>query len=225
MLLSIVIPFFNERDILADLFQQMAEIDLPYELILVDDGSTDGGSELARELAAGAGARYLRLEPNQGKGSAVRQGIKAASGDFVVIKDADLEQDPHDIERMWHALQQGNCDAVFGSRILSWPPTYDIRHTANLIMTLVVNMLAKGQLSDIMTGYKMVRTELLRCLKLSSNGFDIEPEICVKLLKRGVAIKEISVSYKPRTITQGKKIRARDFFKVIWASVRYRFFF
>jgi dolichol-phosphate mannosyltransferase len=224
MRLSIVIPFFNERDILADLFKQMAEIDLPYELILVDDGSTDGGSALARELAAGAGARYVGMSPNRGKGSAIRRGIQEASGEYLVIKDADLEQDPHDIERMWQTLQQGNFDAVFGSRILSWPQAYDIRHTANLIMTLAVDMLAKGQLSDIMTGYKMVRTDLLRSLNLSSNGFDIEPEICVKLLKRGVAIKEVPVYYQPRTISQGKKIRARDFFKVIWATVRHRFF-
>jgi glycosyltransferase involved in cell wall biosynthesis len=224
MQLSIVIPFFNEHDILTDLLKQMSGVDLPCELILVDDGSTDGGSDLARELAAGAGARYVSMDPNRGKGAAIRRGIQEASGEYLVIKDADLEQDPHDIERMWQTLQQGHFDAVFGSRILSWPQAYDIRHTANLVMTLVVNMLAKGQLSDIMTGYKMVRTDLLRSLNLSSKGFDIEPEICVKLLRKGVAIKEIPVSYKPRTITQGKKIRARDFFKVIWASIRYRLF-
>lgn len=170
MRLSVVIPFYNEREVMPALLQRMAELELDCELLLVDDGSDDGGGEIARELAPSLGARYLRQDPRRGKGAAIRRGLAEATGDYLVIKDADLEQDPYDMVRMWEEAQQGGWEAVFGTRILSWPQGYDSRHTANLIMTLAVNLVARGQLSDMMTGYKLVRTDLLRSLNLKSNG-------------------------------------------------------
>lgn len=222
MLLSIVIPFLNEEATLPPLMKEVLALTGNFEVILVDDGSTDGSARALAPFLEDERVRLVSHSPCRGKGYGIRQGLKHARGEYLIIKDADLEQDTGDIMRIWAEAQRGGWDAVFGSRVLAWPPVYDLRHTANLIMTLWVDMWAKGQLSDIMTGYKLVKISLLRSLELSSNGFDIEPEICVKLLKSQVAIKEIPIDYRPRTIAAGKKIRPRHFLTVIWATVKYR---
>jgi glycosyltransferase involved in cell wall biosynthesis len=223
MRLSVIIPFHNEARTLSTVLNQIKLLDVEMELILVDDGSTDCVPVLPVAASNLPNVKLLRYAIRRGKGAAVRLGIEEATGYYTIIKDADLEQETTDIVQLYKEAESGLWDAVFGTRILSWPANYDIRHTVNLILTLCTNIISKGHLSDVMTGYKLVKTSLLKRLRLRNNGFDIEPEIAIKLLKRGVIIKEVPVTYHPRTVSMGKKIRPWHAIVVLSAIVRSRF--
>jgi glycosyltransferase involved in cell wall biosynthesis len=224
--LSIIVPVFNERATIAAVLARIRSVPLPgveREIVLVDDGSTDG----TREIIAGAAMADLRviLHPaNRGKGAAVRTGLAAASGDYVLIQDADLEYDPADYALLVAPVMAG-APCVYGSRFLAGATRRmsPVTAAANRLLTGLTRLLYGLRLTDMETCYKLVRTDLLRAAKLKSSGFEIEPEITAKLAKRGVEIREVAVRYTGRTRAEGKKIGWRDGAVALWTLLKYRF--
>ncbi|HPK65321.1 MAG TPA: glycosyltransferase family 2 protein [Thermoanaerobaculia bacterium] len=228
-LLSIVVPAYNERATVAELLDRVAAAPLPpgveREIVVVDDHSTDGTRELLRELA-GRGSPAFRLveqERNQGKGAALRAGFAAASGELILIQDADLEYDPRDYPRLLQPILDGEADVVYGSRFLGGPHRvlFYWHYLGNRLLTTLSNMLTDLNLSDMETCYKVFRRELLAGLTLRSNRFGIEPELTARFAQRRARIYEVPISYHGRTYAEGKKIGWRDGFAAIWAILRY----
>lgn len=219
-LLSIIIPVFNEERTLSRVLQGVIQqnlrgLDWDKEIIVVDDGSRDGTYLLATNviahIPAGINIRLLRHEKNLGKGAAVRTGIAEATGEAILIQDADLEYDPRDILLLLDGLRDLQIDAVYGSRNLV-PTGRGYWHFVAGVkaLTMLTNLLFHAHLTDVYTGYKLVRTKRLRACNLTSNGFEIEAEITARLLKKGAVIREVPIRYFPRAFREGKKIRARD---------------
>jgi glycosyltransferase involved in cell wall biosynthesis/phospholipid N-methyltransferase len=231
-LVSIIVPMYNEGDLLTACVGRVLTAALPAgltsEIILVDDGSTDSTAEAARELAAAHPGR-IRLfshSTNQGKGAAVRTGLQNARGEFGLIQDADLEYDPADYPKLLAPLQHSRADVVYGSRFLisgERHVLYFWHSLANSLLTTACNMAADLNLTDMATGYKAFRVRMARSIPIRGNGFNMEPELTIKFAKRGVAIYEVPVDYHGRTYDEGKKIRARDAWKMLWAVLRYAF--
>ncbi|HRR12781.1 MAG TPA: glycosyltransferase family 2 protein [Thermoanaerobaculia bacterium] len=228
-LLSIVVPAYNERATVAELLDRVAAAPLPpgveREIVVVDDRSTDGTRELLRELA-GRGSPAFRLveqERNQGKGAALRAGFAAATGELILIQDADLEYDPRDYPRLLQPILDGEADVVYGSRFLGGPHRvlFYWHYLGNRLLTTLSNMLTDLNLSDMETCYKVFRRELLAGLTLRSNRFGIEPELTARFAQRRARIYEVPISYHGRTYAEGKKIGWRDGFAAIWAILRY----
>lgn len=212
---SIILPVFNEEKTIANVIDKLLRLSLRKEIIVVNDGSTDLTPEILKKFQANNCLKILEHGKNLGKGVAIRTGIKEAQGDFIIIQDGDLEQDPQDILNLLRVAKERNLEVIFGTRVLNRGFQFDIRYVANMLFALLTNILFRGHLSDIMTGYKLCKTDIIKGIKLDSNGFDIEPEITAKLLKQKRRICEIPVSYNPRTAKEGKKIRFRDSFKIV----------
>ena len=226
MRLSVVIPVYNERATIEAIVGRVKAGGLADEIVVVDDGSTDGTREiLARLTASDPGLRVVLHERNQGKGAAVRTGIQTARADLILIQDADLEYDPRDYPGLLAPILEGNADVVFGSRFLGGPrrPTMFWHMVANKMLTLLTNVLYNSILSDMETGYKVFRREVIQAIPLRARRFDFEPEVTAKLLKRGVRVYEVPISFNPRDYSEGKKIGLKDAFAAIWALIRYRF--
>jgi glycosyltransferase involved in cell wall biosynthesis len=226
MKLSIVMPVFNEVSTLEPILQRVDAVKLADEIILVDDGSTDG----TRELFPALQARYPELriilhETNQGKGAAVRTGIQAAQGDLILIQDADLEYDPRDIQLLLDPIVEGKADVVYGSRFLGAARRVAMfwHMVANKLLTLMTNLLYNSILTDMETGYKLFKREIIQDIPLRSRRFDFEPEVTAKLLKRKIRIFEVPISFNPREYSEGKKIGLSDAFEAVWTLIRYRF--
>ncbi len=224
--LSVVMPVYNERPTLEAILSRVSASRLADEIILVDDGSTDGTRELLAELAP----RYRRLkvilhDRNQGKGAAVVTGIHAATKDLVLIQDADLEYDPRDYPSLLEPLLDGRADAVYGSRFLGGPhrTTMFWHMVANKLLTLMTNILFNSILSDMETGYKVFPRVLIQSIPLRARRFDFEPEVTAKLLKRKVRVFEVPISFNPREYSEGKKIGLKDAFQAVWTLLKYRF--
>lgn len=193
------------------------------EIVIVDDASTDGTPGILQSLA-GPQVRIFRQERNQGKGSAVKRALAEATGEVCIIQDADLEYDPRDFPVMISPILEKGADAVYGSRFIGSHRVFLYWHfMANKSLTWLTNVLYDTMLTDMETGYKAVRTTLLRDMKLRSNTFDIEPEITAKLFKRKRKVFEVPISYNGRSYAEGKKIKLKDAFIALWAIVRFRF--
>lgn len=224
MNLSIIIPIFNEAKTISTILERVLSTGKGTEIILVDDGSSDGTREQLLHWDGKEGIRVIFHEKNQGKGAAVRTGIGAATGDILLIQDADLEYDPRDYPTLLKPIEEGLADVVYGSRFLGGPRRAVMfwHMVANQLLTFATNILYNTILSDMETGYKVFRREVLHGIKLRANRFDFEPEFTAKLLKRKINIYEVPISFNPRDYDEGKKIKMRDAFSAIWALIKYR---
>jgi glycosyltransferase involved in cell wall biosynthesis len=229
--LSILVPLYNEEEFIAPLLQRVLEAPLPdgvsREIIVVDDGSTDGSAEIVAEIAKSCPQiRLIRSPQNRGKGAAVRTAIDNAAGEFCIIQDADLEYDPREYVHLLKPLMEGKADAVFGSRFMVTGERrvlYFWHSLANHILTTFANILTDLNLTDMETCYKAFRTSLIQSIPLRSERFGIEPEITMKLSQRQARIYETPISYYGRTYDEGKKIGLKDAFEAVWVLLRCRF--
>ena len=223
MRLSIVIPVYNEIATLDRIVAAVQESPVDKEIVLVDDGSTDGSRERLAEYE-GKGARVLYHERNQGKGAAIRTGVAACTGDLVIIQDADLEYDPRDYGALMQPILDGKADVVYGSRFAVTRPhrvLYFWHYVANRLLTLLSNVFTNLNLTDMETGYKLFRSEVIRGIEIEENGFGMEPEITAKVARGGWRIYEVGISYAGRTYDEGKKIGWRDGVRAVWCILKY----
>lgn len=240
MLVSIVIPFFNEQCTLETTVSRVAEIPIAKEIILVDDGSTDRSATMARELADVYQDRVRNVirfhiethSSNRGKGVALKTGFAASTGDIVIVQDADLEYDPDDIPNLIRPIVEQNADVVFGSRFLDnatragHPSGYLLNYVGNRILTKFSNVFTRLKLTDIETGYKAFSRDVIDAIlpNLVSDGFAIEPEITARVAKEKVRIHEVPIRYQGRTYAEGKKVRWFDGLEAMWSIVRFGLF-
>ena len=225
MKLSIIIPVYNEVESIREIVKRVQDTKLAWEILLVDDGSIDGTRDLLKEMDGKDNIRVILKDKNEGKGSAVRAGLDAAKGDVLLIQDADLEYDPRDYPIMLKPIEEGVADIVYGSRFLGGPRRVVMfwHLVANYLLTFMCNILYNTILSDMETGYKVFRREVLEGMTLNAKRFDFEPEFTAKVLKRKYRIFEVPISFNPRDYSQGKKIKLKDAFEAVWTLLRYRF--
>jgi glycosyltransferase involved in cell wall biosynthesis len=223
MKLSILIPIYNERGTILEIARRVQSVPFDKEIIAVDDGSTDGSHEILSQLEKD-GVIVLHHDKNQGKGAAIRTALTRATGDIIVIQDADLEYDPRDYVQLVQPIIEGRAKVVYGSRFLGPRMAMFFWHMlANKMLTLMTNILYDAILSDMETGYKAFRADVIKAIPLHSRRFDFEPEVTAKVLKRGNRIFEVPISYFGREYSEGKKIAMRDGFVAIWTLLKYRF--
>jgi glycosyltransferase involved in cell wall biosynthesis len=240
---SVVMPVFNERATIEEIIRRIQSVDTDKEIVIVDDGSTDGTREFLRTLAPPAdGAReaefpggrpVIRAEnirvffqlKNQGKGAALRRGFQEARGEIVIIQDADLEYDPRDYHQLIQPIEHGEADAVYGSRFLGGPHRvlFFWHYLGNKLLTTLSDIFTDLNLSDVWTCYKAFRREALQELELKENRFGFEQEITIKIAKNGWRVYEVPISYHGRTYAEGKKITWKDGFRALWCIMRYSF--
>jgi len=225
MMLSIVIPCFNEKDLLPQVIPLVKSSPLAEkEIILVDDGSTDGTAELIRAHFEKEVDKVIYHPVNKGKGAAIRSGLSAVSGEIVLIQDADLEYDPAEYPKLIAPILEGKADVVFGSRFMGEGPhrVHMFWHyVGNRLLTLLSNMFSNLNLTDMETCYKVFRTEIIQSLQIEENGFGIEPEITVKIGKKRCRVYEVGISYYGRSYGEGKKISWKDGFKAVFVILKY----
>ncbi|HWS45329.1 MAG TPA: glycosyltransferase family 2 protein [Acidimicrobiia bacterium] len=225
--LSVVVPVYNERNTLVEILRRMRAVELPEgverELIVVDDGSTDGTRDVLQQLGDST-VRVVMHDQNRGKGAALRTGIENANGDYVLVQDADLEYDPEDWPKLLLPVLRGRARVVYGSRFTGERRNMLFLHwVGNRFLSLTTNVLYNTTLSDMETCYKLIDRELFESLGLRADRFDVEPEITAKILKRGIRIYEVPISYTGREVDEGKKITWRDGFAALWTLLKFRF--
>lgn len=223
--LSVIIPVYNEVGTIQETINRVTATNLVSEIVVVDDGSSDGTREILAEIGNHKPIRVISHAENQGKGAAVRSGLQAASGDLLLIQDADLEYDPRDYPVLLQPIEEGLADVVYGSRFLGGPrrPILFWNMVANKILTFTTNILYNNILTDMETGYKLFKREVIENMEIHAKSFDFEPEFTAKVLKRKVRIYEVPIRFTPRYYEEGKKIRAKDAFIAMWTLIKYRF--
>jgi glycosyltransferase involved in cell wall biosynthesis len=228
MKVSVVIPCFNERNTIEQVVNAVRGAPIQnIEIIVVDDGSTDGTIDVLKEKVARLADQIIYQPENCGKGAALRAGFAAATGDIILVQDADLEYSPSDYPALLAPIFSGNADVVFGSRFLGGRPhrvLYFWHMVGNRFLTLLSNMFTNLNLTDVETCYKAIRAPLLKNLDLREKGFGFEPEITAKLAKARCRIYEVGISYSGRTYEEGKKVNWKDGFRAIYAILRYNLF-
>ena len=225
-LISIIVPVYNEPRTVADVIQRLIAIDLPAprEILVVNDGSTDGTHEVLDKIVQRPELRIIHAERNGGKGSAIRIGFARATGTIVAIQDADLELDPAQLAGLIQPILDGRSRVVYGSRFMAGRPEAPwLSVFANQVLTWLTNVLYGARITDMETCYKIMEREIAVSLNLESNRFDIEPEITAKLLRAGHRIVELPIQFNPRSRAQGKKIGWRDGVRAIQVLIKYRF--
>ena len=225
MQISVIMPVYNEINTIEEIIHRVKATNLVDELIVVDDGSTDGTREKLSEIGEVGWMHVILHETNQGKGAAVINGIKAATKDIVIIQDADLEYDPKAYPELLRPIIEKKADIVYGSRFLGAArrPILYWNMVANKILTLITNILYNNILSDMETGYKVFKRDLIKDIPLHSKSFNFEPEFTAKVLKRNLRIYEVPIEFNPRDYSQGKKIHMKDAFIAVWTLIKYRF--
>jgi dolichol-phosphate mannosyltransferase len=226
--LSVIIPVYNEAATLADIITRVRATGLAAEMVVVDDGSSDGSAAILTRLEQSGrpALRLLRHERNRGKGAAMRTGLAAVTGDLTLVQDADLEYDPADYPALLAPFADPTVQVVYGSRNLRRNPKSSWAfYWGGRLLSWVANWLYGSRITDEATGYKVIKTDLLRGLGLETDGFEFCPEVTAKLLRRGVSIHEVPISYYPRSWDEGKKIQWYDGAIAIWVLIKYRFFY
>ncbi len=225
MKITVIIPVFNEMDTIQEIVARVQATKIPSEIIIVDDGSTDGTRSLLAKMDGKENVRVLLHDKNRGKGSALRTGFDKAEGDVIIIQDADLEYDPREYINLLKPLKEGLADVVYGSRFLGAArrPILFWNMIANKLLTFITNILYNNILSDMETGYKVFRKEVVQDMTLHARRFDFEPEFTAKILKRKIKIVEVPIAFYPRDYSQGKKIHMGDAFQALWTLIKYRF--
>ena len=223
--LSVIVPVFDERNTVVEILRRMRAVELPLdlEIVVVDDGSGDGTRDVLRQLADST-VRVITHPENRGKGAAIRSGLELVTGDLVLVQDADLEYDPEDWPALLRPLLRGKAQVVYGSRFTGERRNMLFLHwMGNRFLSLVTNVLYNTTLSDMETCYKLFDRRVLDGIKLHATRFEFEPEITAKILRRGIRIYEVPISYTGREFDEGKKITWRDGFIALWTLVKYRF--
>jgi glycosyltransferase involved in cell wall biosynthesis len=225
MKFSVIIPVYNEAKTIEEIIHRVQATGLVDEILAIDDGSTDGSRELLERLNLEGKIKVVHHDHNQGKGKAVRTGIQNASGDLMLIQDADLEYDPREYPNLLRPIEEGIADVVYGSRFLGAGrrPVLFWNMVANKLLTLVTNILYNNILTDMETGYKLFRREVVQNMPLHAHGFEFEPEFTAKILKRKARIYEVPITFNPRDYSEGKKIKMKDAFIAMWTLFKYRF--
>jgi glycosyltransferase involved in cell wall biosynthesis len=224
--LSVIIPVYNERGTVQEIVDRVQQVQLSKEIIIVDDGSSDGTrEELARIEREHPNVKVVLQPRNMGKGRALRTGFQTARGEYVIVQDADLEYDPQDYHKLIKPLESGVADAVYGSRFITTEEhrvLYFWHSVGNKVLTLLSNMFTDLNLTDMETCYKVFRRELIQSIELEEDRFGFEPEITCKLSRLRARIYEVGIAYYGRTYEEGKKIGLRDGFRALWCIVKYR---
>ncbi|HVL27786.1 MAG TPA: glycosyltransferase family 2 protein, partial [Acidimicrobiales bacterium] len=223
--LSVIVPVYNERNTVAEIVRRMRRVELPLdaEIVMVDDASWDGTSDILKALEDST-VRIVSHPKNAGKGAAIRTGLAHVRGDLVLIQDADLEYDPDDWPRLLSPVLKGKAQVVYGSRFTGERRNMLFTHwLGNRFLSLVTNILYNTTLSDMETCYKLFDRRVLDGITIESDSFDFEPEITAKVLRKGVRIYEVPISYAGREYSEGKKITWKDGFRALYTLVRYRF--
>jgi glycosyltransferase involved in cell wall biosynthesis len=225
MKLSVVIPVYNEVNTIEEIIRRVEAQKVASEILVIDDGSIDGTRQVLESFNRKNLVRVILHEHNQGKGAAVRTGIENTTGEVILIQDADLEYDPRDYPSLLQPIKEGIADVVYGSRFLGGPRRSVMfwHMVANKLLTFMTNLLYNTILSDMETGYKVFKQEVVKDLHLRANRFDFEPEFTAKILKRKVRVYEVPISFNPRDYEEGKKIGIGDAFQAVWTLLKYRF--
>lgn len=228
MILSVIIPVYNEKNTISEIVKKIEAVDLKdlgfeKEIIIVDDNSTDGTKERLRNL--GGKYKIIYHQKNRGKGAAIKTALSYVSGEYVIIQDADLEYDPQDYRRILDCALKNNANAVYGSRKLNPENKYSHRsfYLGGIFLNWLTSVIYRVKITDESTGYKLFKTEFLKSLNLRSKRFEFCPEVTAKVAKRGVKIYEVPISYHPRHVKEGKKIKWQDGITAAWTLVKYKF--
>jgi glycosyltransferase involved in cell wall biosynthesis len=221
--LTVVIPVYNEEQTIRRVIARVHALPIPKEIIVVNDASTDGTADVLNELEGRAGLHVIHKPQNEGKGAALRTGFRHASGDVIVVQDADLEYDPRDILPVIRPIVENEADTVFGSRFLGEMPQDKslVHRGGNWLLTAASNWLTGLELTDMETCYKAFRRDILRQIEIQQNRFGFEPEVTAKLARLKCRIREVPIRYQARSYAEGKKIGIRDLFNAVWCIVRY----
>lgn len=223
MKLTVIIPVYNEKKTILKILEKVLKVPVEKEVIIVDDGSNDGTTEILKEIKDER-VKVIFKEKNEGKGAAIREGLKYMTGDVFVVQDADLEYDPMDWVKMLKLMEEKNVSVVFGSRILGKSKKSSfVFYLGGRILSILANFLYNAQITDEPTCYKMIKRDVINSINLKCKRFEFCPEITAKVRKLGYKIYEVPISYNPRTIKEGKKIRWKDGLIAIWTLIKYRF--